>query len=93
MYVEDAAWIPHGCSCGVGLAAAAPIQPLAWKPPYAVVVALKKRKKKKKKKNSTMLEKQLLTLVLTEFMIVGYPVTMWLELPTMNRVLADPQNH
>lgn len=40
-----------------------------------------------------MLEKQLLTLVLTEFMIVGYPVTMWLELPTMNRVLADPQNH
>ena len=29
------------------LAAAAPIQPLAWKPPYAASVALKKAKKKK----------------------------------------------
>ena len=48
-------------SCGVGcrhgsglvllwlwcrLAAVAPIQPLAWEPPYAVGVALKKKKKK-----------------------------------------------
>ena len=54
-------------SCGIGrrrgsdlvllwmwckLAAAAPIQPLAWEPPYAVGLALKmtKRKKKKRKK-------------------------------------------
>ena len=50
-------------SCGVGhkcgsdltllwlwcrLAAAAPICPLAWKPPYATGSALKKKKKKKK---------------------------------------------
>ena len=27
----------------------APIQPLAWEPPYAVGVALKKKKKRKKK--------------------------------------------
>ena len=53
-------------SCGVGLrccldlallwlrlAPAAPIQPLAWDPPYATSAALKKKKKKKKtKKNS-----------------------------------------
>ena len=31
------------------LAAAAPIQPLAWEPPYAVGVAIKSKKKKKKK--------------------------------------------
>ena len=29
-------------------AAAAPIGPLAWEPPYAVSVALKRQKKKKK---------------------------------------------
>ena len=29
--------------------AAAPIQPLAWEPPYAACVALKSKKKKKKK--------------------------------------------
>ena len=31
------------------LAAAAPIQPLAWEPLYAVGAALKKKKKKKKR--------------------------------------------
>ena len=31
-------------------AATAPIQPLAWKPPYASGVALKRQKTKKKKK-------------------------------------------
>ena len=29
----------------------APIQPLAWEPPYAAVAALKRPKKKKKKKD------------------------------------------
>ena len=33
-------------------AAIAPIQPLAWEPPYAMDVALKSQKKKKKKKKS-----------------------------------------
>ena len=52
-------------SCGVGrshssdptllwlrrrLAAVAPIQPLAWEPPYAAGAVLKAQKKKKKKK-------------------------------------------
>ena len=31
----------------------APIQPLAWEPPYTVRVALKKKKKKEKKKRFT----------------------------------------
>ena len=31
-------------------AAAAPIQPLAWEPPYAAGMALKRQKKKKKKR-------------------------------------------
>ena len=31
------------------LAATAPIQPLAWEPPYVAGVALKKKKKKKKR--------------------------------------------
>ena len=54
-------------SCGVGRrrsldpallwlwrrpAAAAPIGPLTWEPPYVSAVALKSRKKKKKKKKS-----------------------------------------
>ena len=54
-------------SCGIGvrhcldpallwpwccLAAIAPIQPLAWEPPYATSAAPKKKKKKKKKKES-----------------------------------------
>ena len=43
------AWIPHCCCSGVGLAATAPIGPLAWEPPYAVGVALETAKKKKKK--------------------------------------------
>ena len=50
-------------SCGVGhrrglnlallwlsLAAAAPIRPLAWEPPYATGAALKRQDQKKKKK-------------------------------------------
>ena len=45
-----------GCRCGSDLvvlwlwcrpAAAAPIQSLAWEPPYGAAVALKKKKKKK----------------------------------------------
>ena len=48
-----------GCRCGSDpallwlwcrLAAAAPIQPLAWEPPYATGAALKKQKAKRKKK-------------------------------------------
>ena len=30
--------------------ATAPVQPLAWEPPYAAIVALKRQKKKKVKK-------------------------------------------
>ena len=41
------AQIPHCCSCGIGPAAQAPIQPLAWEPPCAVSVALKRQKNKK----------------------------------------------
>ena len=37
-------WLWHG------LAAIAPIRPLAWEPPYAEGVALKKQKNKKQKK-------------------------------------------
>ena len=33
-----------------GLAAVAPIQPLAWEPPYAADAALKEKEKEKKKK-------------------------------------------
>jgi len=33
-----------------GLAAVAPIQPLAWEPPYASGLALKRKKKKQKQK-------------------------------------------
>ena len=36
-------------------AAVAPIQPLAWEPPYAWGVALKRQKKTKKKKKSRVL--------------------------------------
>ena len=62
---EDACLIPgFAISCGVGCrhsldlalvwlwrraGATAQIQPLAWKPPYAVVAALKRQKKKIKK--------------------------------------------
>ena len=50
-----------GCRCGSDLAllwlwcrpaATAPIQPRAWKPPYATGVALKIKKEKEKKKSS-----------------------------------------
>jgi len=44
------AWILHCCGCGIyRLAATAPIQPLAWEPPYATGMALKSKRKKKKK--------------------------------------------
>ena len=33
-------------------AATAPIQPLAWEPPYAVGTALKKKKRKKERKSA-----------------------------------------
>jgi len=49
--------VGHRCSLDAALlwlwhspAAAAPISPLAWKPPYAAPAALKSKKKKKKKK-------------------------------------------
>ena len=41
--------IPSCCGCGVGPAAVALIQPLAWEPPYAVGAALKRQKNKKQK--------------------------------------------
>ena len=41
----------HCCSCGVGQPATAPIQPLAWEPPFAEGVALKDKKKKKRNEN------------------------------------------
>ena len=40
------AWIWPGCGCGVG-----PIQPLAWKHPYAEGVALKRPKNENKCEN------------------------------------------
>ena len=49
---EDAALILqiwHGWGCGVGQQLAAPIQPLAWEPPYAPSTALKRQKGKKRK--------------------------------------------
>ena len=41
--VTDAAQIWHCCGCGCRPAAAAPIQPLAWKLPYAPGVAIKRQ--------------------------------------------------
>ena len=37
-----------------GLAAVAPIQPLAWEPPYAADAALKEKEKEKKKKECSL---------------------------------------
>ena len=67
---EDTGSIPGlTVSCGVGRrcgldlvllwlpAAVAPIQPLAWEPPYAIGVALKTQKTKKKKKKRNEKEK------------------------------------
>ena len=43
------------------LAAAAPIQPLAWEPPYAASAALiKKKKKKEKEKQKKKLQRKCL---------------------------------
>ena len=44
--VKDPVWLWLWCR----LAAAAPIQPLAWELPYAMRVALKSKQAKKKKK-------------------------------------------
>jgi len=44
---SDLTWLWLCCR----LAAAAPIRPLAWEPPYAMGVALKSRKKKMKEVN------------------------------------------
>ena len=41
-----AQWIKDPELLWLWLAVAAPIQPLAWEPPYAAGVALKKKKKK-----------------------------------------------
>jgi len=43
------AWILRGCGCGVGQSRTL-IQPLAWKPPYAVDAALRRQNKQTKKK-------------------------------------------
>jgi len=43
--------------------ATAPIQPLAWEPPYAVGAALEKAKKKKKKKKKKKRKENITTLV------------------------------
>ena len=43
--------------CGVGRRATAPIQPLAWEPPYAEGTALEKIKKKDKKKKKVTVTK------------------------------------
>ena len=47
--VEDTAQIWRWLWLWRGLAAVAPIRPLAWQPPYAVGVALKKDKRQKNK--------------------------------------------
>ena len=48
------ACIPCGCDCGCGLAATAPIRPLAWEPPYALGAALEKTKKKKERERQIL---------------------------------------
>ena len=40
----------HAAVAVVQPAAVAPIQPLAWEPPYATGIALKSKKKKKKER-------------------------------------------
>ena len=44
----DLAWLWLGCR----MAAAAPIRPLAWEPPYAAGIALEKKKKDPPQKKS-----------------------------------------
>ena len=44
VWVADVARILSCCGCGVGLAAAAPIQPLSWELSYAEGAALKRKK-------------------------------------------------
>ena len=36
VYVADTAWVPSCCGYGIGLQAAALIQPLPWELPYAL---------------------------------------------------------
>ena len=59
-------------------AAAAPMRPLVWEPPYATGVALKKKKKKKKTKKKPKKQKTF-----------GAPVVaQWLTNPTRNHEVA-----
>ena len=53
------------------LAAAAPIRPLAWEPPYAAGVPLKRQKKKKKRKKKKKERNWILTLSNTQKLILG----------------------
>ena len=55
------------------LAAVAPVQPLAWKLPYAAGAALKKRKKKKKKEKMKISFCLLCCSTIGEVRIVEYP--------------------
>ena len=48
-WILDSEWLPQWC----GPVAAAPIQLLAWEPPYAMGAALKGKKTKKTKKQKT----------------------------------------
>ena len=48
--IINAAQILHCCGCGARPAAVALIEPLPWKPSFAVSVALKRKKEKRKKK-------------------------------------------
>ena len=60
------------------LVATAPIQPLAWEPPYASGVALEKGKKTKTKQNKTKKTKNL-----------GVPImAQWLMNPSRNHEVA-----
>ena len=51
-WVKDPALLCLWCR----LAAAGPIRPLAWKPPYVTGVALKKQKKRKRKKKEKLIK-------------------------------------
>ena len=57
-----------------GLAATAPIQPLAWEPPYVVGAALEKTKKKKKK-SGILTCTDVSSLVVLSQMNTGFPLS------------------
>ena len=58
VWVADVAWIPHYCGSGIGRVATAPIQPLAWEPPYAEAEAQEIAKKTKQKQKQKETNKQ-----------------------------------